>query len=55
MSVEAGGGDQSIYFSGFIAVVRLSLTQLARPSSPARRAEAARRLARDVLLFVAIS
>ena len=33
------------------AVVRLSLTQLVRPSSPARRAEAARRLARDVLLL----
>ena len=54
MSVEAGGGDQSNYASGFIAVVRLSLTQLARPSSPARRAEAARRLARDGLLLVAI-
>ena len=54
MSVEAGTGDPSNYFSGFIAVVRLSLTQLARPSSPARRAEAARRLTRDVLLLVVI-
>jgi membrane-associated phospholipid phosphatase len=54
MSVPAGTGDPSNYFSGFVAVVRLSLTQLVRPSSPARRAEAARRLARDVLLLVAI-
>jgi undecaprenyl-diphosphatase len=54
MSVEVGTGDPSNYFSGFIAVVRLSLTQLVRPSSPARRAEAARRLAHDVLLLVAI-
>jgi membrane-associated phospholipid phosphatase len=55
MSVPARTGDPWNYFSGFVAVVRLSLTQLVRPSSPARRAEAARRLARDVLLFVAIS
>src|ERR1700739_2896460 len=54
MSVEAGSGDPSNYFSGFIAVVRVSLTQLVRPSSPARRAEAARRLTRDVLLLVVI-
>jgi membrane-associated phospholipid phosphatase len=54
MSVEAGTGDPSNYLSGFIAVVRLSLTQLVRPSSPTRRAEAARHLARDVLLLVAI-
>jgi membrane-associated phospholipid phosphatase len=54
MFVEAGTGDPPNYFSGFIAVVRLSLTQLVRPSSPARRAEAARRLTHDVLLLVAI-
>ena len=54
MSVEAGTGDSSNYFSGFVAVVRLSVTQLVRPSSHARRAEAARRLARDVLLLMAI-
>ena len=54
MSVEVGRGDPSNYFSGFIAVVRLSLTQLVRPSSPARRAEAARRLTRDVLVLVVI-
>jgi membrane-associated phospholipid phosphatase len=54
MSVEAGTGDPSNYFSGFVAVVRLSVTQLVRPSSHARRAEAARRLARDVLLLMAI-
>jgi membrane-associated phospholipid phosphatase len=54
MSVEAGTGHPSNYFSGFVAVVRLSLTQLVRPSSPARRAEAARRLGRDVLLLVAV-
>src|ERR1700759_731586 len=51
MSVEARTGDRSNYFSGFIAVVRLSLTQLVRPSSPARRAEAARRLTHGVLLL----
>jgi membrane-associated phospholipid phosphatase len=54
MSVKVGAGDPSNYFSGFIAVVRLSLTQLVRPSSPTRRAEAARRLTRDVLLLVVI-
>jgi membrane-associated phospholipid phosphatase len=54
MSVRAGAGDPSNYFSGLIAVVRLSLTQLARPSLPARRAEAARQLARDVLLLMVI-
>jgi hypothetical protein len=32
MSVEAGTGDPSNYFSGFVAVVRLSVTQLVRPS-----------------------
>jgi membrane-associated phospholipid phosphatase len=54
MSIEARSGDPSNYFSGLIAVVRLSSTQLVRPSSPARRAEAVRRSARDVLLLVAI-
>ncbi len=54
MSVEVGTRDRPNYFSGFIAVARLSLTQLVRPSSPARRAEAARRLTRDVLLLMAV-
>jgi membrane-associated phospholipid phosphatase len=54
MSGEAGTGDPSNYFSGLTAVVRLSLTQLVRPSSQARRAEAARQLARDVLLLTVI-
>jgi membrane-associated phospholipid phosphatase len=54
MSVPAGTDAPSNYFSELISVVRLSLTQLVRPSLPARRAEAARRLARDVVLLVVI-
>ena len=54
MSVPAGTDAPSNYFSELTGVVRLSLTQLVRPSLPARRAEAARRLARDVLLLVVI-
>jgi membrane-associated phospholipid phosphatase len=54
MSATAGSGETSKYFSGFVAVVRLSLTQLVRRPSHSRRAEAARRLARHTLLLAAI-
>ena len=54
MSTQAGPVESSNYFSRFIAVVRLSLTQLVRPPSHSRRAEAARRSARHVLLLTTI-
>jgi|SRR5450631_697241 membrane-associated phospholipid phosphatase len=53
MSVQAGIGGQSNYFFRFFALVRLAATRLVRPPSHSRRAEAARRLARDGLLLVA--
>jgi membrane-associated phospholipid phosphatase len=54
MSASAGSGETSSYFSRFEALVRLSLTQLVRPPSHSRRAEAARRLARHTLLLAVI-
>jgi undecaprenyl-diphosphatase len=54
MSAQAGSGEASNYFSQLFAVVLISLTQLVRPPSHARRAEAARRLARRVLLLTAL-
>jgi membrane-associated phospholipid phosphatase len=54
MSGPAGGGEASNYFSRLLAVVQISLTQLVRPPSHARRAVAARRLARHVLLLTAL-
>src|SRR5258705_13641560 len=54
MSAQAGIGAQSNYFSQVFILVRTSLTQLVRPPSHSRRAEAARRSARHVLLLVAI-
>ena len=53
MSAQAGLGGSSNYFSELFAVVRISLTQLVRPPSHSRRAEAARRSARHVLLLTA--
>jgi membrane-associated phospholipid phosphatase len=53
MSAQAGLGGSSNYFSKLFAVVRISLTQLVRPPSHSRRAEAARRSARHVLLLTA--
>lgn len=55
MSVQTGIGESSGYLSGFFAVVLTSLTQLVRPPSHARRAEAARRSSRRVLLLTTIS
>src|SRR5712664_2250105 len=54
MSAQAGIGAQSNYFSQVFIMVRTSATQLVRRPSHSRRAEAARRSARHVLLLVAI-
>ena len=51
MSAPAGIGESSNYLVRFFALVRLSLAQLVRPPSHSRRAEAARRSARHVLLL----
>ncbi len=53
MSTQAGPVESSSYFSRFIAVVLMSLTQLVRAPSHSRRAVAARRSARHVLLLTA--
>jgi len=50
MSAQDGAGESSNYLARLFGLVSMSLTQLVRPSSHARRAEAARRLARQVLL-----
>jgi membrane-associated phospholipid phosphatase len=55
MSARAGAGETSNYFAGLFALARLSVTQLLRPPSHSRRAEAARRLARHAWLATAIS
>jgi membrane-associated phospholipid phosphatase len=54
MSAQAGIGASSGYLSGFSAVALTSITQLVRRPSHSRRAEAARRSARHVLLLTAI-
>jgi membrane-associated phospholipid phosphatase len=54
MPAPASSDQPSRYFSGLLALVRLSLTQLVRTPSHARRAEAARRLARHVLLLAVV-
>src|SRR6267154_532811 len=54
MSVQAGIGGQPGYFSQVLFLARMSATQLVRPPSHSRRAEAARRSARNVLLLAAI-
>ena len=53
MSAHAGRGASSNYFSQVFALARASVTQLVRPPSHSRRAEAARRSARHVLLLAA--
>ena len=55
MPVQAGTGASSGYLAGFSAVALTSITQLARRPSHSRRAEAARRSARHVLLLTAIT
>ena len=54
MSVQAGIGASSNYLLAVFAVALASATQLVRPPSHSRRAEAARRSARHVLLLTAI-
>jgi undecaprenyl-diphosphatase len=54
MSAQAGIGASSGYLSEFSAVALTSITQLVRAPSHSRRAEAARRSARHVLLLAAI-
>jgi membrane-associated phospholipid phosphatase len=54
MSAPAGIGGHSNYFSQVFAAVRISATQLVRPPSHSRRAEAARRSARHVLLLIVL-
>jgi membrane-associated phospholipid phosphatase len=54
MSAPAGIGEPSNYFLQLFTLLRLSATQLVRPPSHSRRAEAARRLARHALLGTAI-
>jgi membrane-associated phospholipid phosphatase len=53
MSPQTGTGVQSNYLSRFFTLVLLSVTQLVRPPSHSRRAEAARRAARHVWLATA--
>src|SRR3979490_597193 len=54
MSAQAGIGAQSNYFSQLFILVRTSAAQLVRRPSHSRRAEAARRSARPVLLLATI-
>jgi membrane-associated phospholipid phosphatase len=54
MSVQAGIGAPSNYFSQLFILVRTSAAQLVRRPSHSRRAEAARRSARHVLLLATI-
>jgi membrane-associated phospholipid phosphatase len=54
MSNQTGIGETSNYPARLFALMRASLAQLVRPPSHARRAEAARRLARHGLLAIAI-
>src|ERR1700712_1182067 len=54
MSVPAGSGEASSYFSRLYALVRRSAAQLLRPASHSRRGEAARRSALHVLLLTAM-
>jgi membrane-associated phospholipid phosphatase len=54
MSAQAGIGYPSNYLASLFTLARRSATQLARPPSHPRRAVAARRLARQILLIAAI-
>jgi membrane-associated phospholipid phosphatase len=55
MSDSTGIGASSHYFATLFAVLRRQATQLVRPASPVRRAEAARKVSRQVLLLLAIA
>jgi membrane-associated phospholipid phosphatase len=54
MSAQTGIGQSPNYLSQLFTLVRMSVTQLVRPPSHSRRAEAARRLARHSLSITAI-
>lgn len=54
MPAQAGIGKRPSYLSQLVTLVRLSAIQLVRPPSHSRRAEAARRLARQSLAIAAI-
>jgi membrane-associated phospholipid phosphatase len=54
MSAQAGIGQSPNYLSQLFALVLMSVTQLVRPPSHSRRAEAAQRLARHLLSITAI-
>jgi membrane-associated phospholipid phosphatase len=54
MSAQAVRGASPNYFSRLFTLTRASVTQLVRPPSHSRRAEAARRAARHILLLTAI-
>ena len=54
MSAQTGIGQSPNYVSQVFTLARASVTQLVRPPSHSRRAEAARRLARHSLLITAI-
>jgi undecaprenyl-diphosphatase len=54
MSAQDGAGESPNYLARLFGLVATSLTQLVRPSSHARRAEAARRLARHTLLTTVV-
>jgi undecaprenyl-diphosphatase len=54
MFAKAGIGESSTYPARLFSLTLTSLTQLVRPPSHTRRAEAARRLARHTLLMTAI-
>jgi membrane-associated phospholipid phosphatase len=54
MSAPVGIGEAPNYFLALFALIRRSATQLVRPPSHSRRAEAARKLARGTLLIAAL-
>ena len=54
MSAQAGIGEPTSYFSRFFTLLRISSAQLVRPASNPRRAEAARRLRREIALLVVV-
>src|ERR1700692_142774 len=54
MSVQADAGGSSNYFSRVFTVVLASVTQLVRPASHPRRAEAMRKLGRQAVALTAI-
>jgi len=54
MSAQAGIGEAPSYFSRFFTLLLISVTQLVRPASNPRRAEAARRLRRDVAFVTVV-